>query len=84
MPKKKNEIELDDLLDSKKEEAKEVESKEEIKEDELVAKPVKGEPLQTFANEPAQPFNKPEEVASKGVGGSYYIDAQGKRVKRTN
>lgn len=55
---------------------------DEIKEDELVVEPESVEPLQTIANEPAQPFNEPKEDAPKGVGGSYYIDSNGTRVKR--
>lgn len=82
MAKKKNEIDIEALLDDKPaEEAMD----QDIKEDELVATPEEEEPLQTFANEPAQPFNSPKgDDAPKGVGGAYYIDALGKRVKRTN
>ena len=77
MVKKKTEIEalIEEPKDSKL-------YADEIKEDELVAEPETVESLQTFANEPAQPFNEPKEDAPKGVGGSYYIDSNGTRVKR--
>lgn len=76
MAKKKTEIEA--LIEEPKSDL----YADEIKEDELVVEPEKVEPLQTFANEPAQPFNEPKEDAPKGVGGSYYIDSNGTRVKR--
>ena len=93
MARKRADIDLDSLLrvnedTEPKEEPKEeevlVESEpvKEIKEEELVVVPVKEEPLQTFANKPAQPFNDLKEDAPRGVGGSYYIDATGTRVKR--
>ena len=85
MARKKTEIDLDDLLatpSNEAEDAKESEEAKEIKEDDLVVKPEVVEPLQTFAKEPAQPFKSPSEDAPKGVGGSYYIDATGTRVKR--
>lgn len=55
---------------------------DEIKEDDLVVEPEKVEPLQTVAKKPAQPFNNLKEDAPRGVGGSYYIDSNGTRVKR--
>ena len=76
MAKKKTEIEA--LIEEPKADL----YADEIKEDELVVKPKKAEPLQTIAKEPAQPFNEPKEDAPKGVGGSYYIDSNGTRVKR--
>lgn len=80
MAKKKTETDIDSLLDDT---PKEESSKEEsIKQYELVETPEEVS-LQTFANQPAQTFNIPSKDASKGVGGSYYIDATGTRVKRT-
>lgn len=79
MAKKKTEIE--ELIDETPKEDSALYS-DEIKEDELVVKPEVVEPLQTVAKEPAQPFNEPKEDAPKGVGGSYYIDSNGTRVKR--
>lgn len=76
MAKKKTEIEA--LIEEPKSDL----YADEIKEDELVVEPEKVEPLQTIAKEPAQPFNEPKEDAPKGVGGSYYIDSNGTRVKR--
>lgn len=85
MARKKNDIDIEALLENAEEAPVEVEApKEEIEEDELVVAPVEEEPLQTFANEPAQPFDFPKEDAPKGIGGSYFIDATGKRVKRLN
>ena len=92
MAKKKAEIDLESLLETPKETkveelaepaSEEAATVKEIKEDELVVKPEGFEPLQTFANAPAQPFNDLKEDAPRGVGGSYYIDATGTRVKRT-
>ena len=77
MSKKKTEIEA--LIE---EPAKSQLYADEIKEDELAVEPAKVEPLQTFAKEPAQPFNDLKEDAPRGVGGSYYIDSNGTRVKR--
>ena len=76
MAKKKTEIEA--LIEEPKSDL----YADEIKEDELVVEPESVEPLQTIAKEPAQPFNEPKEDAPKGVGGSYYIDSNGTRVKR--
>ena len=84
MAKKKAETDIEALLGGEEKEAPveaKEEAKEEIKEDDLVVAPVEEKPLQTFAK-PAQPFKKPKEDAPKGVGGSYYIDATGTRVKR--
>lgn len=81
MPRKKAETDIEALLGGEEVETPVEDAKEEIKEDDLVVTPVKDEPLQTFAK-PAQPFKKPQRDASKGVGGSYYIDATGTRVKR--
>lgn len=53
-----------------------------IKEDDLVVEPEVVKPLQTIAKTPAQPFNSPKDDAPRGVGGSYYIDSNGTRVKR--
>lgn len=79
MAKKKTEIE--ELIDELPKDDSKLYS-EEIKEDELAVEPEEVEPLQTIAKEPAQPFNEPKEDAPKGVGGSYYIDSDGTRVKR--
>jgi len=78
MAKKK--LKIEDILEGAEKQDSNLYS-DEIKEDELVVEP-KVEPLQTIAKEPAQPFNKPKEDAPKGVGGSYYIDSNGTRVKR--
>ena len=82
MSKKKTEIE--ELLESAEETPVENPTlyADEIKEDDLVVEPKKVEPLQTFAEKPAQPFNNLKEDAPRGVGGSYYIDSNGTRVKR--
>lgn len=80
MAKKKTETDIDSLLEIKPEE--EPVKEETIKQYELVETPEEVS-LQTIANEPAQTFNIPSKDALKGVGGSYYIDATGTRVKRT-
>ena len=90
MARKKAEIDLDSLVETSKEQveditepaSKEAATVKELKEDDLVVKPEEVKPLQTFAKEPAQPFYPPQEDAFRGVGGSYFIDSNGTRVKR--
>ena len=97
MAKKKTETDIDSLLGIKpdvepdKEEVVEIPEvvepikdfgDKDIKQYELGVAPG-GFPLQAFAKQPTQTFNNPLKDASKGVGGSYYIDATGARVKRT-